>query len=84
MTLYLVLLYVYLLVIHKSCQLLCYNGTLNNHFYEEDPLQTIELFNSNTKRMARLRCSLSILCKGFGFYYLNNFTMGSYACVLIT
>lgn len=64
MTLYLVLLYLQSLLIIKSYQLLCYNGTVNNKLYEEDPLQTVKLFNSNVKSTARLRCSFSILCEG--------------------
>ncbi|CAK1601030.1 unnamed protein product [Parnassius mnemosyne] len=47
---------------YLSNALLCYNGTLSNVKFGEDPLQRKRIFISDSRFEARLRCSLTILC----------------------
>lgn len=52
--------------------LLCYNGTLSNIQFGEDPLSR-KNFISDRKFEARIRCALTVRCAGIYFSYLTHF-----------
>ncbi|OWR41587.1 hypothetical protein KGM_208570 [Danaus plexippus plexippus] len=58
-----VFLYLYFFI-RNSYGLLCYNGTLSNREIGEDPLTTKWLFGPRKRETSRLKCSLTVLCKG--------------------
>ncbi|CAH1646662.1 unnamed protein product [Spodoptera littoralis] len=52
----------FIVIIDKSCSLLCYNGTFTSSRYGNDPVSYRGLFGPSRTAVARTRCMLTIQC----------------------